>query len=437
MRNLKPTLSLSHFSSRAFQSGKNESPGDSHELKAEDQKSKSNGRQLENGTSDPPPFPRSEARAGTSMSEFKSRIEGKFPTIDKTAELYRLICTEGSACTTGPRRFGKSLNVTTVESIFRDGPDWWRKECPQFAITQSGYEFPVHPVLSLDFSGAKTLSGVKGQIADRLWQLLVEHGLEDEEILRKKKEYEQSHSSDDLFGYFEYGIWKLATYRAGVVVLIDEYDYPLTHLTEPVWKELSDTQQLSSHPSVEELIAFYNVLFTRIKNIRKRRTSQPLIHFFYATGCAPIQKLGLFSGPNEIAFTQQSPQYYSKLLGYTEKEIKEHFNKQITKAAKIKYRLHTTDIFPPLPEGASEEEKTEHQKERIRFIKRKTNVAKREIMKEIKENYDGFVFNHQQKEALYSPYAINCLFEYWQLESNVGTYPDFLAPQARRSSFGR
>ena len=74
--------------------------------------------------------------------------------VDKTGQFHALITGNTSLhFVARPRRFGKSLMISTLDCIFRG-----RKELFEgLAISKTDYDWPVHPVIRFDFSGASTL----------------------------------------------------------------------------------------------------------------------------------------------------------------------------------------------------------------------------------------------------------------------------------------
>jgi len=66
--------------------------------------------------------------------QFSQRMNLGLPVVDKTKILYQIISSEGAIAVTGPRRFGKTFNVSTLQAIFSQGEEWWRKTCGDLAI---------------------------------------------------------------------------------------------------------------------------------------------------------------------------------------------------------------------------------------------------------------------------------------------------------------
>ena len=159
--------------------------------------------------------------------------------VDKTELIYRLANTNKVYFLSRPRRFGKSLLVSTLDAYFRGKKDLFQG----LAMERLEKEWNVYPVLHLDFSMTKytALSDLLGQLNLNLY---------DWEKLYGKEEVEGTPA--ERFR----GVIRRAYEQTGkpVVVLIDEYDAPLldsNHLPElqnEILQSLESARRISSFP---------------------------------------------------------------------------------------------------------------------------------------------------------------------------------------------
>lgn len=98
----------------------------------------------------------------TTTASFRGIIEGNYRYIDKTKYIYDLVKNpKGAWFLSRPRRFGKSLLISTLEELFRGQRDLFHG----LWIDQSDYDWTAYPVIRLDFV---TAQGAKGGRADKL-----------------------------------------------------------------------------------------------------------------------------------------------------------------------------------------------------------------------------------------------------------------------------
>ena len=84
-----------------------------------------------------------------SISDFKKIILGDYVYVDKTDYLYHLVKDEGHYLLTRPRRFGKSLLLSTLEFLFRGERELFKN----LKIGSTDYNFAKYPVLFLTMTG--------------------------------------------------------------------------------------------------------------------------------------------------------------------------------------------------------------------------------------------------------------------------------------------
>ena len=131
--------------------------------------------------------------------------------IDKTELIYRLVNTHTTYFLSRPRRFGKSLLVSTLEAYFSGKKDLFKG----LMMEQLEKDWTVYPVLHIDFSISKYMN------AGMLRSAINNHLVEWERIYG-------CDTSEDTFSLRLKGIIKRAYEQSGrqVVLLVDEYDSP-------------------------------------------------------------------------------------------------------------------------------------------------------------------------------------------------------------------
>ena len=211
------------------------------------------------------------------IQSFENIRKDGYLYIDKTPLIYKMI-TEGKPYfLSRPRRFGKSLLVSTLAAIFEGRRDLFEAftteqgiEQPQLFIATTDWKWEKHPVLRFDFSKCVeyTLQGLKDQINNTLSQYETEYGLTPE--------------IDDFSIRLEHII--LAAHRQigkRVVVLVDEYDTVMLHnLGNP-----------SKEREVRECVLG---LFGLLKAMDDH------LQFVLLTGISKFSQMGIFSRLNNL-----------------------------------------------------------------------------------------------------------------------------------------
>ena len=219
----------------------------------------------------------------------KLRSEG-FVYVDKSALVYQLAHTGVPYFLSRPRRFGKSLLLSTLEAYFLGK----RELFSGLAIEKLEQNWYQYPVLHL------SLNAEKYDSRERLHDMLERQLCEWEEL------YQTGGKGITQSGRFMTVIRK-ACEQTGrrVVVLIDEYDKPLLRSFDN--PKLQDEFR-------ETLTAFYTVL----------KDADPWLQFVFITGVTKFAQMGIFSNLNQlndISFDLS----YNTLCGMTQKEIADTF----------------------------------------------------------------------------------------------------------------
>lgn len=219
--------------------------------------------------------------------------------IDKTALIHRLVQTGHYYFLSRPRRFGKSLLISTLEAYFQGKKELFEG----LAMEQLEKEWETYPVLHIDFSLTKytELSDLTGQLNLFLsrWENI--YGKNDAETSVSERLQ---------------GIILRAYQKTGkpVVVLIDEYDAPLLDSNS----DISLQQQLRT-----EIRRF----FSPLKGLGQ------YIRFLFLTGISKFSQMSIFSELNNLQNISMSDDY-SAICGITEQELTSEMQPDIKRIAR-------------------------------------------------------------------------------------------------------
>ena len=234
------------------------------------------------------------------IQSFDKIIEDGFLYIDKTDLVYRLTHEGNIYFLSRPRRFGKSLLVSTLKNYYLGRKELFRG----LKIDSLEKDWKEYPVFHIDFNGEDfTQQGILQRLIDSYistWEH--EMGIvTDADIptgFRFKRVLEAAHNMTGL--------------RA--VVLVDEYDKPMLDVMD-VDKSLEE-----EHRNI--LKGFYSVF----------KGADEHLQFVFLTGVTKFSQVSVFSGfnqPEDISMARD----YETLCGITTEEIESYFNEGITKMA--------------------------------------------------------------------------------------------------------
>ncbi|MBR3820450.1 MAG: ATP-binding protein [Kiritimatiellae bacterium] len=237
----------------------------------------------------------------TDTYNFEQLIEDGFTYVDKTAVLYRLVNKSigKQFFLSRPRRFGKSLLVSTFKSLFEGKRNLFKG----LAIDSLDFEWKKYPVLHLDMGSmqAPTVAEFEEKLLNQLMSLAKELGVE----------VEKSSISSIVFTRLCEALAAKSPHKQ-FVMLVDEYDKPLLGtLNTPEVVEFRDA-----------LKSFYSVI----------KTKESLMRFTFITGISKFSKVSIFSDLNNLIDISMSAQF-ATLLGYTHDEVKKFFPDWIEKLA--------------------------------------------------------------------------------------------------------
>ena len=220
--------------------------------------------------------------------------------VDKTALMYKMVKEGNYYFLSRPRRFGKSLLISTLEAYFLGKKELFEG----LAVAELEKDWVEYPVLHLDLNTEKydspeaLINKLSGAIDS--WE----------------KEYGRNESEKSLPTRFE-GIIRRAKEKTGrnVVILVDEYDKPMLQAigNNELQKEYRDT-----------LKSFYGAL----------KSQDACIKFALLTGVTKFGKVSVFSDLNNLKDISMS-QYYYDLCGITEKELHHYFDDEVGQLAQM------------------------------------------------------------------------------------------------------
>jgi hypothetical protein len=240
---------------------------------------------------------------------FEGMIRGGYVYVDKTSYFYRMIrpgmemgATGGKFFFSRPRRFGKSLTISTLESIFSGKKELFKG---LYIAEQTDYDFKEYPVLWFDFSniGHGTADELNRVLIDHVGRYAAQYGMPESKNLTAREAFEK------LIYFFKKQNQK-------VVILIDEYDKPiLDHITNlEIAKQNRDV-----------LKGFYEIIKANDESIR----------FVFITGITKFSQMNIFSGMNNLRdISLDAP--YAAMCGYTQEELEASFQPHLSQFAEAK-----------------------------------------------------------------------------------------------------
>lgn len=237
------------------------------------------------------------------IQDFDKIINEGYTYVDKTELIYKIVHEGSYYFLSRPRRFGKSLLMSTLEAYFSGKRELFK----DLAIEKLEEDWTAYPVLHLDLNTGKYNS------KDSLTHAL------DDFLSRLEANYGTFHSEKTLELRFM-GIIERIYHKTGkpVVILVDEYDKPLLQSINN--KELQEDFRAT-------LKAFYSVLKTQDRYIR----------FALLTGVTKFGKVSVFSDLNNLTDISMD-EGYDTLCGITEEEMHRYFEESIQKLAE-RYKI--------------------------------------------------------------------------------------------------
>ena len=227
----------------------------------------------------------------------KIRREG-YAYVDKTALMYKMVSEGSYYFLSRPRRFGKSLMVSTLEAFFSGKQELFDG---LYAGTVD-WEWKEYPILHLD------LNVKKYETKEDLDKILNRH------LEQWEQRYDSPYGDRDLEERFLHVV-ELAHQKTNVpvVILVDEYDKPLL---QAIGNEALQTEYRNT------LKAFYSVL----------KSCDAHIKFAFLTGVTKFGKVSVFSDLNNLKDITMLPSY-SNICGIIERELHDNFDEGVKELA--------------------------------------------------------------------------------------------------------
>ena len=317
-------------------------------------------------------FPR---KLPVGIQSFEKLRRDGYLYVDKTAFVRQLIQSSNPYFLSRPRRFGKSLFLSTLEAYFLGQKELFKglyleKAEEEQAEFEQRAAWEAYPVLYLDFNTGNYTE------SDELGMNLNSH------LCKWEKLYGVEPSEQNFALRFA-GVITRACQQTGkqVVILVDEYDKPLLQ-TMGVNETLNEQYR-------NTLKAFYSVI----------KTCDQYIRFAFLTGVTKFSKISIFSDLNNLRDISMEKQY-AGICGITQAELEANFQ-------------------PEIQALASEQDLTYQQ-----------------TLAELKQWYDGYLF-HPAGEGMYNPYSVLSALAKREIKSywfSTGT-PTFLVNYLKEAHY--
>ena len=225
-------------------------------------------------------------RLPVGIQTFSEIIEGGYLYVDKTDLVYSLTQLSKYIFLSRPRRFGKTLLTSTLESYFQGRKDLFRG----LAIENLEKDWTEYPVLRFDMSSVR--SSNPATLRENIAFML--ETVERRFSLESKGQLSLSSRLGNIIALLHEKFGKK------VVIIVDEYDAPLLDLLHS-----------EKEPEVREILKeFYSPLKWAFESVR----------FVFITGITKFSQLSIFSTLNNLTDISLLPQY-SALCGFTEEEL--------------------------------------------------------------------------------------------------------------------
>lgn len=243
------------------------------------------------------------------IQDFEDLRRNCYAYVDKTNFVYKLADDGKYYFLSRPRRFGKSLFLSTLEAYFQGKKELFEG----LAIYDMEKEWKKYPIFHIDLNTANFRE------KDSLYIVLNDY------LTAWETKYGARESEATLALRFKGVIARAAEKEGcGVVILVDEYD-------KPILQTLSDPELQAEHRA--QLKAFYSVL----------KTQDRYIKFAFLTGVTKFGKVSVFSDLNNLTDISMDYRYIS-ICGMTEKELVENFKEGICQLAEANGDSETETI---------------------------------------------------------------------------------------------
>ncbi|OQY10609.1 MAG: AAA family ATPase, partial [Marinitoga sp. 4572_148] len=227
------------------------------------------------------------------IADYKKIIESDYIYVDKTKYILELVNSGVPTFLSRPRRFGKSLTVSTFYYLFKGEKNLFKD-----TYIYDKWEFKEYPIIKLDMSDntLKNIESFEKSLNNMLDKIY--------------KAYEIMPDTDDIPTKFGNLIEELnKKYQEKVVILVDEYE-------SPILEHINDKEK------AEEFRGFLREFYKKIK------TKDAYIKFVFITGITKFTKTGVFSALNNLSDISLNKKY-AQMFGYTQEELEYYFKDYI------------------------------------------------------------------------------------------------------------
>ena len=301
-------------------------------------------------------FDQLNARLPEGNSDFKDIISSNCIYVDKTKYIYRIALKKGAYFLSRPRRFGKSTLISTLEELFSHGVKPYDEHDSYFKglyIEDKWTDEKKYLIMKLDFAELFSDYCSTGiEFENRFVQVLNDYAKQFG--IEPKVNAKVSDAFSNILKNVD---------NQSLVILIDEYDNPLT--------------QNINHPNVFEdiakaLRAFYQSM----------KSNSGKYRFVFITGITRYKDTAIFTAGNTIKDISLNSEY-GEIVGYTREEIKHYFNDNLKYASSIRL---TKDV-----ENVTEDD-TEA------------------LLDDLATMYDGYCFDEDTETHVYSTWSVISFF---------------------------
>ena len=277
--------------------------------------------------------------------------------VDKTKYIFDLVSDDINYYyfISRPRRYGKSLMCSTLHSLFEGKRELFKG----LYIDSTDYSFEKYPVFHFNFSKLEVDS--YDEFIESFQACIIEQATINGFTVERKAPGQMLLSILD-------------SYDGKVVIIVDEYDYPILHSYKDI--DLADKIR-------DKFSSFYTI----IKNTSEK------IRFFFITGITKFSNMSIFSQMNnltDLTFNED----YASVLGYTQEELLSNFSSYI-------------DAY--MARDDREYEKRE------------------DFLDAVREYYDGYRFSYKSEIKVYNPvsigkfFSLKCEFEPYWIDTGAST----------------
>jgi uncharacterized protein involved in tellurium resistance len=227
------------------------------------------------------------------IQDFGEIRTGGYVYVDKTEFAYKLTEQSKYYFLSRPRRFGKSLLISTLECLFLA-----KKELFTGLFIEDKWNWEqTYPIIRISFSNiGHREKGLYKAIEDQLDSIAERYGINLQENI--------------ISGKFKELIIKLSESRGKVVVLIDEYDKPIIDFLG------DDTEQAIKNRDIMKI--FYSIL----------KDADPYLKMVFITGVSKFSRVSIFSDLNNLDDITIDDRF-AGCCGITEKELEENFTEEL------------------------------------------------------------------------------------------------------------